>query len=307
MCYIYYLWYILLSLIFIRFVKLILPLDNGECSRRVFFFREWSVAPYRVLRNGIDRRENKRIAAMSESSRRSFFRNKEWQLQVEPLHRTVQRRQREVLKREAYQPLDTCSINVDATPLFFKFVVLLFLFSIFYCFFEVKLTGTHLYYNYIVVIVIYVLGHLVITRLVLRESRFWWWRPWPLLLHTYVKGFFSKRYEKSLYILILPVNPLFLAVGFFSFFFFEKTKQQYPFYYWRRTILYRLGALGMIILHYALEFFFDNLWVLTTPIGFIYYTLKKILKWLRIALKYIGIDTRKLYARFRYKLSEYSL
>lgn len=165
--------HVVLLLFILSYLKPILTLDNENCSKRVLQFREWSVAPYRTLRNGIDGRERKRIAAMSESSRRSFFRDRDWQLKIEPLHRTVQRRQREAIKREAYQPVDTGSINVDTSPLLLKLTLMLFIFAVFYSFFEIKLTGAYLYYNYVLFAVVYLVAHITVIRLVPRESRFW--------------------------------------------------------------------------------------------------------------------------------------
>jgi hypothetical protein len=304
--------YILITSIFIytlRFSGRLLILDNGNRSTRVSFFREWSAAPYRDLRRFIDNKETRRIASMSDSGRRSFFRNKDWQMKVEPHHRKVLRLQKEALKYDAYQPIDTGSLNLDVTPLVLKLTSVTLLFSLFYTCFGIIPTSGHIYYNYITLSCIYIIYHLIISRLALRESRFWWWRPWPLLLHIYVIGLYSNRYERALYLLILPINPLVLVLCFFVFFLVEKIKQQYPLFYYRRTILYRLGALGIIILHAVLEFFFNNIWIIITPTAFIFNLLRDFFKLLRKSLKkslkLIGIDTEKIYARFRYKLSEY--
>ena len=127
-----------------------------------------------------------------------------------------------------------------------------------------------------------------------------------MLLHSYVKGLFSKRYEKSLYIVVLPINPLLLVPAFFLFFLVEKVKQQYPLFYYRRTSLYRLGAFGVVVLHYSLEFFFNSLWIVIKPASLLASAVRKALKVVKKALKSVGIDTEKIYRRFKYKLSEYS-
>jgi hypothetical protein len=78
--------------------------------------------------------------------------------------------------------------------------------------------------------------HLIVSRLVLRYSRFWWWRPWPLILHRYVKGFRSLEYQKTLYILLLPIPFLYFALVFFLYFMQQRFIQFYWFYLYDKTL-----------------------------------------------------------------------
>ena len=297
---------LLTLLIFWRFLAILLNLDSANRSKRVFAFRKWATGPHLALRKLIDGKAARKFAAMSDSGRRSFKRNREWQLQSESLPSQVQRRQKETLRREAYQPLDTNSINLDATPLAAKMLMLSVAAAGLYHCLEVTTSWGFALYNYLAIATFYVAAHITVTRLVLRESRFWWWRPWPLLHHVYVKGLFSKRYEKALYVLLLPINPLLLPAGFFLFFFVKRIEQQYPLFYYRRTSLYRLGAFGMVVLHLFLEFFFDNIWIITTPIWAVFECIRISVRFVKKCLKTIGVDTEKIHYRFKRKLSEYS-
>jgi hypothetical protein len=293
----------------IRFFSTLTLVDTGMKNIRSATFREWSEGPYRDLRRLIDARLAKKLAAMSVSGRRSFFRNIEWQLDAEKFNRKVQRRQREVLKRDAYQPLDTGSLNLDFLALAAKFCISALILIFLYYDLGVLFTSSYVRYNYMVIGLTYVVYHIAVNRLALRESRFWYWRPWPLLLHTYVEGIFSNRYEKSLYLLVLPVNPLVLAGAFTCFFFWERLLQPYPFYFFRINIIEPCKIGFAFVLRHILEFISLNHWVLTTPLTRSTRLLLSAIRWVwqctKRALKFVGIDTAKIYSNFRYHMSQY--
>jgi hypothetical protein len=120
---------------------------------------------------------------MKPSSRESKKKDKDKELLAENDPRRVQRRQREALKTSACVPLDTCNLNLDALTLFLKYAFYFLITCIVYflsgSLFTLSFlsgdffTFKFLHYNFLPFIFFYLLTHVLITRLVLRHSRFY--------------------------------------------------------------------------------------------------------------------------------------
>ena len=242
----------IVCLLFIGLLTRLMLIDAPGKTKRVFFFWEFSKKPYFKLQRRINGKIERAFARMKPSSRESKKKEKDRLRSLENLPQRVQRRQREALKSSAYVPLDTCNINLDILVLFIKYL-LLFILTIYIYFLSGSLcTFEFLQYNFLPFVFLYLAIHLLITRLVLRHSRFYFWRSWPLLFHRYTEGLLSENYDKTLYLLLLPFPVTWYFLGFLSFFIGFRLFQCYAISRFKRTwgfytVVYSMAVAGVCL------------------------------------------------------------
>lgn len=253
--------YIFFILIVVLFK--IAKLDANKFTKRCIRLQQFSIKPYTKLQKIIAKTAEKAFLKLTDSMRASSIRDKDRALQLESDPRRVQRQQREVLRIQTHQPMDTCNLNLDVLPLLFKYLLIFTGLLFIYCNSGVVFVSSYIAYNFFFLSIIYAMLHLIVTRLVLRHSRFWWWRPWPLVLHRYVKGFRPKNYQKTLYILLLPIPFYLYVIPFILYFLSLRLKQHFLFFMYEETW-------GFIIFSYFVEY--------SKFVLFRYYKIKKKVK-----------------------------
>jgi hypothetical protein len=147
-------------------------LDSNRISIRCIKIQQYSILPYTQLRNAITGKANRIFLRLDENTRKRKIKDKENKLKLESDVKKVQRRQREVLRSQVYQPMDTCNLNLDMLPLLFKYLLIFILFVLIYYIYGFIDISTYVLYNYLLLILLYAVLHLIVSRLVLRYSRF---------------------------------------------------------------------------------------------------------------------------------------
>lgn len=221
-------------------------LNNNPASLYVISSRNYGVTVYSRLQARIQHLVDRRFARMNESAKKDYAKNFKWKRELESVTQRLQREQREALRSEVQRKTYSASLNLEALALFIKlFTFCLFLaLSAFYTnyhfFFSIRKTKV------IAAITGFWALDVIFTRLVLRESRFWFWRPWPAIFHVYAKGFW--HFKTGMVLFTYYFLPSFwtpfiiLSVVFFSFRFNHSPLMRYAYNvwggYWRSQFWY---------------------------------------------------------------------
>lgn len=181
---------LLVFVLLLGFILLeLLKLNKNPASLAVIASRNFGVTVYNRLQARIQHLVDRRFARMNASAKADYAKNFKWKRQLESVTRKLQREQREILRVEVQRRTYSASLNLDSLSLFIK----LFMFCLFLCF-SVLFTNYHLLLTarklkLLLLLVGFWALDVIFGRLVLRESRFWFWRPWPAIFHVYAKGF----------------------------------------------------------------------------------------------------------------------
>lgn len=243
---------LLLFMLFIGFMSLkLLKLNKNPASLTVITSRNFGVTVYARLQARIQYLVDRRFARMNDSAKADYAKNFKWKRQVESVTRRLQREQREFLRAEVQRRTYSASLNLDSLALFIK----LSAFCLFLCF-SVLFTNYHYLFTikkikFLLAVIGFWALDVIFGRLVLRESRFWFWRPWPAIFHVYAKGFWHFKTGMVLFTyFFLPnfwVPFVVLSTVFFSFRFNHSPLMRYAYNvwggYWRGQFWYYIMVL----------------------------------------------------------------
>lgn len=196
----------------------ILYINNSVSSLRVIKIRQFSLAVYRNLRHVIDSKLARKIAKMKASIKRSYLRTQRWKRRTETAARRIQRRQREVLRAEVQILVNSFGFNLDVLGLIIKLsLFIIFIFSFAYFTNYRYIVGLIWIRIYCFIIFLWI-THLIFSRLILRDTRMWFWKPWPAIYPIYSGGYFPYRIELILIIFYFIPNIIWTCLALFIMF-----------------------------------------------------------------------------------------
>lgn len=213
-----------------------LKLNKNPASLRVITSRGFGVTVYARLQARLQHLIDRRFARMNDSAKADYAKNFKWKRQVESVTRKLQREQREALRAEVQRHTYSASLNLDSLVLFIKLSTFcLFLgFSVFFTNYHYLLSMRKI--KFLLLVVGFWALDVVFGRLVLRESRFWFWRPWPAIFHVYAKGFW--HFKTGMVLFTYYLIPSFwvpftiLSVVFLGFRFNHSPFMRYAYNVW---------------------------------------------------------------------------
>lgn len=213
-----------------------LKLNKNPASLRVITSRGFGVTFYARLQARLQHLIDRRFARMNDSAKADYAKNFKWKRQVESVTRKLQREQREALRAEVQRHTYSASLNLDSLVLFIKLSTFcLFLgFSVFFTNYHYLLSMRKI--KFLLLVVGFWALDVVFGRLVLRESRFWFWRPWPAIFHVYAKGFW--HFKTGMVLFTYYLIPSFwvpftiLSVVFLGFRFNHSPFMRYAYNVW---------------------------------------------------------------------------
>lgn len=214
--------------------------------------RRRNVLVHLNLRKKIKNIDDRKFSRLNESMRIFREKEKKWKRKVESPSQFIQRRNREVLKKEVHILVNSFGLNLDALVLFLKvsimyiFVCIFFIFSNNHFYLPIKIA------RIAVIVLSFFLLHIVFHKLVLREMRFWFWRPYPAIFHVHAKGFQPNKIAYILLILyfihaiwwmLLVLFVLFLCVRFDQTYLRKRAHDKW------------LGVVRILLWHWIMEFY----------------------------------------------------
>lgn len=215
----------------LTYLPLIIGVFSKAMSRESLRFSNYCLLAcsemFKNFRERDEREENK----LSEWSKKFNDKKRKWARKSEKLPQQVQRAQREALRERTYIPFLPFGINLEVTGR----VIRVWLCLCFTCILPFIGIVGHWCNPYVwagvLTVLAFALLQLTITKLPLRNSKWWWYRPWPLSCHAYRRGHFPfKEYHYFLFLYLgLPLSIcLLLWMGQFIWW---KLRQPFAAYY----------------------------------------------------------------------------
>ena len=174
-----------------------------------------------------EREQNK----LSEWSKKFNDKKLKWARKSEKLPQQVQRAQREALRDRIYIPFLPFGVNVEVVGRIIRLFFCLLIVCSLPFFGAVGNWCNPVAWTGLLALLSFAVAQLAVTKAPLRNSQWWWYRPWPLSCHAYRRGHFpfkEYRYLLPLYFgFTLPFCVL-LWIGQFAWW---KLRQPFAVYY----------------------------------------------------------------------------
>lgn len=226
-----YLYSVIFCILLLAYLPPLFGVFSKVMSRESLRFNEYCVLACSEMFKNFTERDEREESKLSEWSKKFNDKKKKWARKSEKLPQQVQRAQREALRERTYIAFLPFGVNLEIAGR----LVRLFIGLCFVCSLPVTGVVGHwlnpLLWSCFLIALSFALLQLTFTKLPLRNSKWWWYRPWPLSCHAYRGGHFPFREYRYLLLLYfgLPLPICLLLWG--THFAWWKARQPFAVYY----------------------------------------------------------------------------
>lgn len=180
-------------------------------SRASLRFKHYCVGVCSSLFQHFKERDDKAASLLTEWSKKFNDKKEKWARKSEKLPQQVQRAQRNARRNSVYIPFVPFGVNVEAVgrvAKIFNSLCVVCLLPFAGAFNGLLLPS---YWLGLATCLAYASMHISFTKIPLRNSQWWWYRPWPLIWHAYRQGHFPFK-EYHYFLLLYFGLPLSLVL-----------------------------------------------------------------------------------------------